>query len=672
MVVPLPNQFPHDLRELRTILDENGPLSKQWTSFEPRSSQQEMFLEAARAFKSGDISLIEAGTGTGKTLAYLLPAIISKKKTIVSTGLKNLQEQIYEKDLAFIRENFNVDFKATILKGRDNYLCLRAYHILKKRFDDVVAPTEDHFSFKELSRWIDHTESGELDELSSFIKLVNPFDRLFSKSDTCMGQTCKYSAQCFLNQARKKAKDASIILVNHHLFLADLVIRNNQSQVSILPEWDAVIFDEAHLLENIATQYFSFNFSAKDFLNLLYGFTQLIDRAKSSILTSEDAKEKLENIVPIIEDASGYASILLNNYQNKSEEQRLWPFKDESEWDDKSKKFKLFLMTLSSKVEDLSKRTGLINIESEDIKPIIYELIDCSKSLEFIYSNSDPSYVYQVKGTKEDVQLAAIPINVAPYLSDKLFSKKKTIILTSATMSVKNKMDYFQEKLGIEGASPNIFPSPYDYQNRTLLYIPTHLPPPTTENNDKFTSAIIPELIKLLSITKGRALVLFTSHSRLDKVHAAITTFRHPFRIYKQGEAPRSDLLDKFKKDMGSVLMATTSFWQGVDVPGQSLSAVIIDKIPFPRPDTPLSEAKKRLIESEGGNFFNTFFMPEAIILLKQGLGRLLRCKTDKGLLAILDSRLINANYGKTIVKNLPNSSPTNDIERVAGFFQDI
>jgi ATP-dependent DNA helicase DinG len=674
----LPREIPRDINDLKYLLSDKGPLAAQWDAFEPRIEQQKMFLEAARSFKHNDISLIEAGTGTGKTLAYLLPALISGKRTIVSTGLKNLQEQINDKDLEFIRKYFKVDFRSAILKGRDNYLCLRNYFSLFRRINntkDSLFGHEERAKLKVLNKWKESTDTGDLNELKSEITLSSPFDKLYCPSVSCMGRTCDYSGECFITKARRLASEAHIVLVNHHLFMADLTLKS--SGYGFLPDWQAAIFDEAHLLENIAISYFSASLSIKDFLNSLIDFQKTFERVFGQNEKQQNPKirKECERLFNVVELLTENISFLLNNLQKQRGESHLWPKKEESEWPPASIYSKNYLSNLVDPLSKFQKVLDILSKKIEEFLPLSQRFSEYNKNLFIILSNSDPSFVYQINCTSDDVIFEAIPILVAPYLTKHLFSvENRTIILTSATMAVNDKMDYFRDRLGIDSrAEAMILPSPYNFEKNTIFYLPKHLPDPTDRKKPEiYQEAVIKEIEILLRITKGRALVLFTSYSQMQATYDALKN-KIPYLLFKQGSKySRSDLLDRFRDDINSVLMATLSFWQGVDVPGESLSAVIIDRIPFPRPTLPMTQAKSEYIEANGGKSFNDFYIPEATILLKQGLGRLVRAKNDKGLLCVLDPRLSKKQYGSSILKSLPRSTLVNNIDDVKKFFQTL
>jgi ATP-dependent DNA helicase DinG len=669
MKIKIPREIPRDVTQLKYLLEESGPLAKLWPEFEPRKEQQRMFLEVLRSFKHGDVSIIEAGTGTGKTLAYLLPALLSGKKTMVSTGLKNLQEQILNKDLKFISDFFDMKFKAVLLKGRENYLCLRNFSSLQRRMSKSESAGEAYKKFSILQSWVIKTETGELSELpgaqdGSF----GPFARLSSSREICDGRNCSENKDCFVTRARARAAEADIVLVNHYLLLADLSLR--EIGHSILPEYEAIVIDEAHLLEGVATQSFTKTCSIRDLQKAIEDLNGHLDRIFNKAKEKIDSKDQkfINSVMELLDKVNNHCIIILNNLQTLKKDTFLWP-KPEKAWEKQNKEFKQYLSDLYDPVKNVSDIAKVIGEKDEEAKPVSLKLIEFSENLFFILDGSDSSYVYQVKASDGDVIFDAIPIIVGPYLGEGLFSKNKTTILTSATMAVNESMDYFKDSVGIKKEStPLILPSPFDFKNNTILYVPGHLPDPSTDRA-RFNEAIIPELEKLLNITRGRAMVLFTALDTMKNTHEALSK-KLRFPVYRQGlQYNKDELLKIFMRQKDSILMATKSFWQGVDVPGESLSAVIIDKLPFPNPDLPVNEGKKNYLEASKKNWFMEFYVPDATIQLKQGLGRLIRAKTDKGLMAILDPRLTRKPYGPKIMNSLPPGSRTQKIEDVRNFF---
>ncbi|MDR2405779.1 MAG: ATP-dependent DNA helicase [Deltaproteobacteria bacterium] len=657
----LPAGLPANLEELEYLLTQEGPLGRSWEGFESREAQQRMFRETLEAFKNGTTSVIEAGTGTGKTLAYLLPAIISGKKTFVSTGLKNLQEQINTKDLEFIREHFNTKFKAVVLKGRQNYLCQKQLQTIETRLSNSLDRDIRNF-VKLLRSWASETQTGEIDELNAFdmvMRLEPPFDRLHSTSESCMGRLCPHNEKCFVTQIRKKAAEADLVLINHHLFMADLSLRRNQDFTGFLPEWEAVVIDEAHLLLDVACNYFSYKLSTKSLLNAILYLQQVISWEMGKDRDLAPDYEKTLNQIRKVSDAIEEDVLRISNrYGKTQEEDFLWPDIEEDLWDKDSQDFKKLLNRLSKNLSYTTSAVKDILDKGEDFKAVYSDLAPSEEALGFISRYDNKEYVYQVKSDSDSVELAALPIDVSPFLEQYLFKGNKTTILCSATLSAYGSLDYFKKKTGIKTESSSlILSSPFDYTKNARFYIPNSmLPPPEVGESDvEYNKALVEQILKLLEITEGRALVLFTSFRQMNMVKEAIAKIPDKkYKVFSQEPGMgRTQLLNDFRSDYSSVLLATHSFWQGVDIRGQSLSAVIIDKIPFPRPNTPLSKAKEAFIKRNNGNAFNEYSVPEATLSLKQGIGRLLRTKTDWGLLSILDSRLHHRRYGPQIYKDL-------------------
>ncbi|MDR2340151.1 MAG: ATP-dependent DNA helicase [Deltaproteobacteria bacterium] len=676
---PLPKELPADPSKLDYLLVQGGPLEEAWEGFEARDSQQVMFREATRTFKHGGTTVIEAGTGTGKTLAYLLPALISGKKTFVSTALKNLQVQILTKDLRFIREHFERDFKASVLKGRQNYVCLRLLDSIGMR----VRKPKERETYAFIREWAEETETGEVDDLYE-LGLVDkepPFDRISSSSENCLGQTCRNHDRCFVTRIRKKACESDIVLINHHLFMADLAMKG-RGAVGFLPPWEAAIIDEAHMLENIASDYFSYKSATDNLQNTGKSLEQAIawelGKEGGAPRGYESTLNDLRELSESIEDDINFIS---NTFHDPMEESLLWPKLPEAQWERKHRELKLLLIGLKDKLSEIIDKLDVIKDNNDDFKLILSDLLNHFEALKFITNHDDEDYVYQVKSDKTSVELAAVPIDISPFLYKHLFGCEQSILLCSATLSCDGKLDYFLRKTGIKPNPHNkVLKSPFDYEKNVTFYVPLDReldgqPKEDEERVKEYDDAIAERIAQLLKITEGRALVLFTSFRQLNNVrHRLQSAGNLGYRLlWQDRNTSKSALLDIFKRDTNSVLLGTQSFWQGVDIPGESLSAVIIDKIPFPRPNTPLVQAKIELIEKNNGNGFNDYFMPEASLSLKQGLGRLIRNKSDWGLLAILDSRLHHTSYGPSILTNVgfPAKILTCRITDIERFFNE-
>ena len=634
---------------VRGILGPQGSLARQWTGYEPRPGQLEMALEVARAFALRDLAVVEAGTGTGKTLAYLVPALLSGRKTIVSTGTKNLQEQIFHKDLPFIRKYIGSGFKAAYLKGRENYLCLHKYKsfILEPTF---VSPHEAVF-IDSLTKWARETKTGDRAELMDLPEDFQAWSDISATADHCLGGKCPEFGQCFLWKARRMAAAADLVVVNHHLFMADLAIKGG-GYGEVIPEYEAAIFDEAHQLEDVATQYFGISVSSWRLGLLKRDVEKELVRAK-----------KLEPpLVSALAVLAHQAERLAGQFFTRDEEIELW--QEDNPLMDQLRSFGAEILTnLDNLAAHLEKQ-----VKDEELAGLGQRARAISSELSKILDARDRNYVYWAEKRGRGVFLSASPVDVSPFLEDGLYAQGATLIFTSATLTTGNSFDYFKKRLGllpeIEGL---VVDSPFDMTRQSMLYVPRSFPFP---QSPEYQDALVNEINRLLELSRGRAFVLFTSYRNLNHVAGSLAG-KLPWPCLVQGDAPRHVLLENFKKQTESVLMATHSFWQGVDVPGESLSAVIIDKLPFPQPNRPLIKARADRLREAGQDPFFNYFVPGAIITLKQGLGRLIRTARDRGLLAVLDSRLIKKGYGKKFLESLPGATLVHEHSQVAHFFSE-
>ncbi|MEW5724747.1 MAG: ATP-dependent DNA helicase [Thermodesulfobacteriota bacterium] len=608
-----------------------------------------MAEEVARALAESDTALVEAGTGTGKTMAYLVPALQAGYKTVISTGTKNLQEQIFFKDIPFIRRRLGTDFKAAYLKGRENYLCL---HLYKAFLREPTFPVPHEAVYLDaLQKWAASTKTGDRAELTGFPEEFLTWSDLSAPGDRCLGSKCPEYGDCFLWKARRQAAAADVVVVNHHLFMADLSVRAG-GYGEVIPDYEAVVFDEAHHLEEVATQHFGLAVSSWRLARLKRDAERAVGRAgrmKPDILRALTALGHL-------------ADRLARDFFPRGEEIELWAG-DHPEME----RLRDFGWELAAVLDGLAAGLESTAEGDEEIEGLAGRTRDLGHDLRFILNEeADRRFVYWAERRGRGLFLRASPIDVAPFLAESLFGRGLPLVFTSATLTAGGSFDYFRQRLGlppeVEGLSVE---SPFDYQRQSLLYVPRRLPAP---GRPEHPPALAAEIRRLLELSRGRAFVLFTSYRNLNYVAEKLAPTL-PWPCLVQGQAPRHALLEEFKRDVDSVLLATHSFWQGVDVPGESLSAVIIDKLPFPRPDRPLVRARADRLKEEGLDPFYGYSVPEAVITLKQGLGRLIRTKTDRGLLAVLDSRLLTRGYGRKFLESLPPSRLTHDLEEVARFF---
>jgi len=589
--------------------------------------------------------IIEAGTGTGKTLGYLVPLVLSGKKTVISTGTKNLQEQIILKDIPLLSRAMGKDVDAMMMKGRKNYLCLYRYHQYFSR------PRMEHGDAKKrMDRWLADTEFADFSELA-WMREDDPLrDGVSSSSEQCLGAECPHWDECYLNHLRQGAAQAQIVIVNHHLFFADLMVKQGGFG-EIIPRFQVAVFDEAHGLEEIATTYFGKSLSTHQLLELATDAERELDR-----LREEDKKEVRKRLDVI-----------------KSGAERLWDLFREGE--DRGRFAEETLKALEQGVCHeirralgfVHEKSGFSTSETAGGQSLAARAGDLHEKLDGILSSRDPGWLKWYEKRKKTLVIHASPLDISGSMRESLYDKVKTLVFTSATLSTGGHFDYFRSRLGLgEDVLEGIYPSHFRFKEQALLYVPRDLPLP---QDPLFGQRLAQRIEEILRISSGRALVLFTSYHNLNAVHSFLEG-RMPYTLFKQGEAPRSVLLEAFKKDTHSVLLATGSFWQGVDVPGEALSCLIVDKLPFDSPGDPLVAARIDLIRSRGGNPFMEYQLPAAIIALKQGLGRLIRKSSDQGVLCVLDVRIIRSRYGPFFLQSLPDVPLTHDLEAMRRFFE--
>jgi ATP-dependent DNA helicase DinG len=630
------------------VLGADGSLARFLPGFECRPSQVQMAVLIRRAVEERLPAVIEAGTGTGKTLGYLAPLLLAEKKTVISTATKTLQEQIFYKDLPLLARATGREVDAVLMKGRKNYLCLYRYHQVFAR--PTLFKTGAKKIEKRIQEWLERTEYADRAELT-WMRDDDPlWDALSSSSDQCLGSECPHWGECYLTALRWRAAQAQFIVVNHHLFFADLMVKKGGFG-EIIPRFQAVLFDEAHTLEDIATAYLGISVSTNQLAELAADLDTELgriqgERAKAARLSPDMIRAGAEHLRDLFSGAGE---------KGRLDQETLVPVREGPARE--------IRQGLRSLLHDVS--TGE-RPEEGPLPALLRRTQELCDHLDRILSLDDPQWLTWYENRRRTLVLHASPLEIAASMKELLYQKVRRVIFTSATLSTAGTFDYFNGRLGLEeGTLSGIFPSHFDFENQTLLYIPRDLPLPS---DTPFGDAIAGRIADLLKITSGRALVLFTSYHNMDLVHRHLTG-NIPYTLYKQGDAPRSTLLEAFRADTHSVLLATGSFWEGVDVPGESLSCLIIDKLPFDSPGDPLVAARIEAIRSKGGNPFMNYQLPSAIIALRQGLGRLIRNTSDRGLLAILDARLLTSRYGRFFLGSLPKIPLTHGLEDVGRFF---
>ena len=633
------------MKTVAEVFSDKGLLAELIEGYRHRPEQEEMAQEILAAINNTKSLVCEAGTGTGKTMAYLVPALLSRQKVIVSTGTRHLQDQVNEKDLPIVLEALGSPATTMVLKGRSNYLCLQ-------RMDMAINDSKD-LSYKnihdlqEVAEWSSATKTGDINELgmieeNSFIRPL-----ITSTTENCLGQGCSEYDSCFVFKNRKKALESDLVITNHHLLLADMGLRESGFG-EVLPLADLIIFDEAHQLPELASNYFSKTLGTRQLL-------ELITDARTAILEEARDIKEMPEALSQFEKAIRDCRLIFGRKDQRKNWQETWEKTDLSvELPKLMEAYQLVIDILDA----ASERGALLDNCWQRAK-IHYNYID-----SYIESKKEDSIRWlEVRG--HHLYFNQTPVNIAETFQQRLNDYDATSVFTSASLAVNNNFDHFSRQLGLEECSTAVWKSPFDYQKQTRLYLPIDLPEP---NHPAFFDAFIEKTLKLLSFSDGHAFVLFTSHHALNNA-ASIISEKTDYPILIQGKAPRSELLNQFRETRHAVLLGTSSFWEGVDVKGEALSSVIIDKLPFASPDDPVLQARLNHFSQQGGNAFMEYQVPQAAIALKQGVGRLIRDVTDRGVCTICDKRIVNKAYGKRLINSLPLMPITHDIGDVKNFF---
>ena len=635
--------------EVERFFSEQSPLATEIVSFRPRAQQRDMAIAVAEAIRDNAILVAEAGTGTGKTFAYLVPALLAGGKVVVSTGTKNLQDQLFQKDLPMVRDALKAPVSVALLKGRSNYVC--HYHLELAQSNGLFKTREDVKHLAKIVNYAKVTQNGDKSGLADVPENAPIWMHVTSTRDNCLGQECPQHSECFVLKARKEAMEADVVVVNHHLFFADVMLRD-EGVAEMLPACNTVIFDEAHQLPETASLFFGESIST----------SQLFDIA-------QDAR------VEALTGAKDFAAlpVACDELEKAGRDLRL-AFKKEGRMAaDATASIKDFEPALKALGDKLGKLAGLLEKQaerSEGLENCWQRAQTLVQQLKHWQDGDVPETVRWLEIFHHSLQLNTTPLSIAEIFKKQLSGHPRAWIFTSATLAVKQNFSHYQNEMGLTEARTACWDSPFNYQDQALLYVPQNLPEPNTEG---YTDAVVQAALPLIEASKGRAFLLFTSLRAMQRAYEILQAefdrkgLKYPLLL--QGEGSRNELLTRFRDHGNAVLLGSQSFWEGVDVRGEALSLVIIDKLPFAPPDDPVLSARIAELNKQGRNAFMEFQLPRAIINLKQGAGRLIRDEKDRGVLMICDPRLISKHYGKRIWQSLPPFKRTRDEAEAVAFF---
>jgi ATP-dependent DNA helicase DinG len=667
--------------EVERFFSEQSPLATEVASFRPRAQQRDMAMAVAEAIRDNAILVAEAGTGTGKTFAYLVPALLAGGKVVISTGTKNLQDQLFQKDLPMVRDALKAPVSVALLKGRSNYVC--HYHLELAQSNGLFKTREDVKHLAKIVNYAKVSQSGDKSGLADVPENAPIWFNVTSTRDNCLGQECPQHEECFVLKARKEAMEADVIVVNHHLFFADVMLRD-EGVAELLPACNTVIFDEAHQLPETASLFFGESLST----------SQLFDLSQD---TRIEALTNAKDFAPL--------PVACDELDKAARDLRLVFKKEGRMAAETTEGFKDFAPALKVLGEKLDKLAGLLEKQaerSEGLESCGQRALALVAMLKVWRNESLPSPQPSPSGRGGDVggnsprpmgeglgvreavvrwlevfhhsiQLNTTPLSIADIFAKQVSGHPRAWIFTSATLAVKQNFAHYQAEMGLLDARTACWDSPFNYQEQALLYVPNGLPEPNTEG---YTDAVVQAALPLIEASKGRAFMLFTSLRAMQRAYEILQAefdrknLKYPLMM--QGEGSRNELLSRFREHGNAVLLGSQSFWEGVDVRGEALSLVIIDKLPFAPPDDPVLAARIAEMNKQGRNAFMEFQLPRTIINLKQGAGRLIRDEKDRGVLMICDPRLISKHYGKRIWQSLPPFKRTRDEAEAVNFFLNV
>ena len=630
------------------LLSDNGPFVKRIDNFSARKEQQELAEAISNAINNGESLICEAGTGTGKTLAYLVASLLSNKKIIISTGTKHLQDQIFNKDLPVAIKALGILVNPVLLKGRNNYLCL--HRMKQSESDGGSLASKNKSELTSVKQWSLQTDSGDLGELTVLSENSSLYPNITSSVENCLGRECIEYDKCFVFKARKKAMESQLVIVNHHLLFADLSLKETGFG-ELLPQADIIIFDEAHQLPELASEFFSHSLSGRQINDLINDcrvayFAEINDVPE--FLTMLD---KLQTGIKQLRLVFGTENRRLEWDEISCKKENLVAFNQ----------FKTELIKLGNFLDEMS-------VRSKSLENCLHRCGNIIEMLESYLERESDEYVQWGETRGKGFILYQTPLDISERYQSRLSEHNCQCIYTSATLAVGKDFEHFACRLGLTDIKAMSWSSPFDFARQAMLYLPHDMPEP---RDPSYVYHVIDRAIPVIEASQGHTFILFTSHRALEQARLLIQD-RLNYPVMVQGELPRSELLNRFRNTKHAVLLGTQSFWEGVDVRGQALSCVIIDKLPFAPPDDPVLKARSINMEKNGQNPFIDYQLPEAIITLRQGVGRLIRDINDYGVLMICDPRLQSKPYGRKFIASLPEMNITGNISEVELFFRQF
>ena len=633
------------MTDIDSLFDHDGPLARTVRGYAPRPAQQQMAVRVNAAIAARETCVVEAGTGTGKTFAYLVPALLSGRKVIVSTATKTLQEQLFRRDLPTVAGALGMPAAVALLKGRANYLCWHRLALAQESARFSAAATDSRLT--EIGEWARVTRTGEISEIGTISEASSLWPRITSTAENCLGQRCDDYQRCFVVEARREAMEADIVIVNHHLLLADMALRE-EGFASLLPGADAVIVDEAHQFPDIAMEFFGIAAGSRQLL-------RLVEDSTAEGLKLLGGGGRLDEDLAAVEKAVRNARLALNNWTGRRD------------WREITQATPA-IGEVGERLDSLASTLDGLGEGSPGIAACARRAAKMAERWRDIEKEEEVDGLRWVDIARNGFTLNLTPLDIAGNLQEFFDARPCAWIFTSATLAVGKDFDFYKRRIGIGAADELQLESPFDFKQRSLLYLPAGMPDPASR---EYTRAVVEQALPLLAAGNGGAFLLFTSHRALREaadILRTATAGKNDWPILVQGEAPRERLLNRFREHGNAVLLGTSSFWQGVDVRGDALRLVVIDKLPFSPPDEPVTRARIEALRREGGNPFREHQLPEAALNLKQGVGRLIRDVTDTGVAMLCDPRLSSRAYGRLFLSSLPPMPRTTDCDEAAGF----